>query len=356
MATKRGMCPYCRNNNYFLVNPEAVSCFCGTNIHQISPQDAIAKYDRYIDNLIYKANDTLELVGNANLAYQEYADVIELDEAITYPYFGRILSLIYMSKVRKSRLDDARLLFITGESQHFNKLSEVPLIVASIRKIARLCEDYLSRVYRQLTLKQFYYDSSCLTLYMKHVYEVMEFEKELLEYLTSIKKKFQSEKIDTVLNYLDEMIAEKERKLNDYEHVIISGEHYKVILPHDHQELSVELIPNKTTNTKTARYRLSTLDSGDKKKRYIKDVIFKDYTSIIGQRKRFLFYTITSSILCVGAGISAVFFYDNFILFISLLIGAGVLFLFAILTLIFFIIWSTKISKKKHNRENTLIH
>ena len=351
MATKRGMCPYCKNHNYFLVNPEAMSCFCGTNMHQISPAEAINKYNSYVDDLITKANDTLEVVGNSDLAYQEFADVIELDDSIIYAYLGRILCLIYMSKVRKSHINDARVLLETTAEESFRKTSDFPMVISFLRKIVKVTEEYLEGVYKKLSLKTYCYDKKCLKLYLTHVNEVKEFENSILEIVTSIKKKYSNEKVDILLNLLDELITSKERLLNE-EHILAQGEHYKVSKINPNCEVEIELIENKHTDTKLSRYRLSSLDSSNKKAKYIKDDVFKDYTAIIRSRKVVLAWFILFYIGTTFCGVSAFVFRANPVVFFTALGTGGALFVLGLIFMILYISWGVKIKKKKDRVES----
>ena len=352
MATKRGMCPYCKNHNYFLVNPEAMSCFCGTNMHQISPIEAINKYNSYVDELIAKANNTLEIVGNSELAYQEFADVIELDDSITYPYLGRILCLIYMSKVRKSHVNDARVLLETTAEEYFRKTSEFPMIIHFLKKIVKVTEEYLDGVHRKLSLKTYFYDLKCLKLYMTHVNAVKEFENSILEIVTAIKKKFVNEKVDFLLNFLDELITSKEFFLNDEEHILVSGEHYKVSEIKPNGEVEIVKIEDKHTDTKLTRYRLATLDSSNKKARYIRDVVFKDYTAIIRSRKVVLVWFILFYIFTAVCGVSSYLFIDNPLVLYTSIGAGGLSFIAATVLMILFVSWGAKIKKKKDRLES----
>ena len=352
MATKRGMCPYCKNHNYFLVNPEAMSCFCGTNMHQISPIEAINKYNSYVDELITKANNTLEIVGNSELAYQEFADVIELDDSITYPYLGRILCLIYMSKVRKSHVNDARVLLETTAEEYFRKTSEFPMIIHFLKKIVKVTEEYLDGVHRKLSLKTYFYDSRCLRLYLTHVNEVKEFENSILEIVTGIKKKFVNEKVDFLLNFLDELITSKDAFLKDEEHVLVYGDYYKMSEIKSNCEVEVAKVENKHIDTKLVRYRMASLDANNKKARYICDVVFKDYTAIIRSRKVVLVWSILFYLFMALCGVSGYLFSNNPIVFYSS-IGAGSLsFIAATVLMILFVSWGAKIKKKKDRLES----
>ena len=352
MATKRGMCPYCRNHNFFLVNPEAMSCFCGTNMHQLSPVEAIGTYNKYIDNMVEKAKYSLEAIGNAEQAYQEFADVIELDDSITYAYLGRILCLIFMSTLRKSYINDARLLLDTTAEERFKKTGEFPMIVSSIKEIVKVAEEYLSDVHKKLSLKTYFYDEKCLKLYLTRVNEVKNFENEALEVVTAIKKKYVNEKVDLLLNYLDEQITSKERLLSDYDHALVSGDYYVVSEIKDNGELVLQVVENKRMDTsKLQRYRMASLDSSNKKARYIKDDIFKDYTGLIRARRVIAPWFIICYVASVFCGISAFIFKDKPIVFYTATSVGAFMFILGFVFMILFISWGIKLKKKKEKVE-----
>ena len=353
MATKRGMCPYCRNKNYFLVNPEAMSCFCGTNMHQLSPVEAIGTYNKYIEDLLDKAKRSLQLVGNAEQAYQEFADVIEIDDSITYAYLGRILCLIFMSTIRKSFINDARLLLDTSAEEYFRKTSEYPMIITTIKEIVKIAEEYVSDIHKKLSLKTYFYDEKCLRIYLTRVNEVKNFENEALEVVTAIKKKFANEKVDLLLNFLDELITNKERILNDYDHILVSGDHYVVSEIKSNGELDIQVVENKKTDTtKLQRYRMASLDSSNKKARYIKDEVFKDYTGIIRARRVIAPWFVICYVASVFCGVSAFIFRHNPIVFYTAVATGGLMLILGLIFMIMFISWGIKLKRKKEKVEN----
>lgn len=356
MATKRGICPYCRINNIthsiFLVNPEASSCFCGANTHRINPQQAIDTYEAYIEKMIKKADDTLNVVCNPSLAYQEYADVIEIDDTYIRPYLGRILCLVYMSKVRKSHLIDAKTLLEVGLQKNFGKVDDSPVVFSHLRKITHVVEEYLNAVKRRLTFRIYYYDVDCLTLYLTHVAEARELENAIFEAVTSIKKKYQNEKVDTFLNYLDEKIAEKERILGDYSYLTVEGKSYKFAACDAEFKASItEETKKGVVDTKTSRYRMASLNSDDKEKRFIKDEVFKDYTKTIKAKKRSIFWFIFFYVAAITFAVSIYILRDYFISFILAIVATLLLLILGTIFLILAISFSAQISQKRRKLE-----
>lgn len=356
MATKKGICPYCKNNNIahsvFLVNPEASSCFCGTNMHQINPQEAIDAYESYINKMIKKADDTLNVVCNPSLAYQEYADVIEIDDEYIRPYLGRILCLVYMSKVRKSHLIDAKTLLEVGLQKNFGKVDDSPVVFSHLRKITHVIEEYLNAVKRRLTFRIYFYDVDCLKLFLTHVAEARELENSIFDAVTTIKKKYQNEKVDTFLNYMDEKIAEKERILSDYSFLTVEGKSYKFDKCDVEFKASVKEETKKgVVDTKTSRYRMASLNPEDKNLRFIKDEVFKDYTKIIKAKKRSTFFFIFFYVATITFGVSIYIIRDYFFSFIAAIVATGLLFILGTIFLIIAISFGAQISQKKRKLE-----
>ncbi|MCR4912062.1 MAG: hypothetical protein K5925_06090 [Bacilli bacterium] len=355
MATKRGLCPYCKINNIqhsiFLVNPEASSVFCGTNMHQINPIVAIRNYEHYMEKMIAKADNTLNVVCNPYLAYQEYADVIEIDDSYIEPYLGRLLCLVYMSKVRSSHLIDAKLLLEVGIEKNFTKISDAQLVFSFLRRIVKVTEEYLTAVRKRLTFRQFFYDTDCLKLYLTHVAEAKEFENVIYDATNVIKKKYENEKINTFLNYLAEKISEKEMYLGDYEFITVAGITYKYDKTNLDYSVEIKNCKKKTIDAKTSRYRMASLSPEAKNMRFIKDEVFKDYTSMIRAKKAAVVWFILFYIAFAACGACAYFFKDNFHLFIIFVAASGLLFVLGTVFLSLNISWSSQINKKKRKLE-----
>lgn len=356
MATKRGICPYCKNTNithsFFLVNPEATTVFCGTNMHQINPVDAINAYEACINKLIEKADNTLNVVCNPYLAYQEYADVIEIDDSYVRPYLGRILCLVYMSKVRKSHLLDAKTLLEVGLEKKLNNIEDAPVVFSHLRKIVHVVEEYLNAVKRKLTFRVYYYDVDCLTIYLTHVAEAKELENAVFEAVNDLKKKYDNSKIDTFLNYMDEKIAEKERILNDYSYVTVDGKTYKFDkCDADFRAIVKQDTKKGTIDTKTSRYRMATLKEGNKDLRYIRDEIFKDYTKTIKAKRRSTFWFIFFYIVALIFGASIYILKGEFYPFILAIVVTSILLILGTVFMALAISFSAQISQKKRKLE-----
>lgn len=353
MATKRGICPYCKNaninNSIFLVNPEAVNCFCGSNMHQITPKEAIDAYNKYIKDAIKEADDLLEITCDPNGAYEAYADIIDIDDSFVHAYLGRILCLIYLSKTRKSYLDEARILLETDfEKPIFSYLVNAPIIFSFFRMIVRVTEEYMLAVKKALTFKKYFYDTDCLELYLKHFVSSLELDKTLLDFSYEIQKKdSENHEYDAFIKFLEDKIREKEKTLNDHEFITTDGMSYKFYKVDTLGNAEAVILSKQPIDTKCSHYRMATLDKENKDLRYISDEIFKDYTKIIRARKIALVFMIIAYVLFALAGLFIYLFESRFTFFILSIVLAAILFITGTALLILILSWSGEINRKR---------
>ena len=353
MATKRGICPYCKNeyihNSIFLVNPEAVNCFCGSNMHQITPKEAIDAYNNYITNAVKKADEILEITCNPAAAYDAYAEVIDIDDSIIHAYLGRILCLIYMSKTRKSYLDEAKTLLETdSEKPFFLHLVNAPIVFEYFRRMVRVIEEYLFAVKKVLTFKKYFYDLDCLSLYLRHVYDAYNLQKCIFDLACEIQKKDpDNHGYDAFLKFLENKIREKERAINDYDYVTTDGVTHKFVKINYNHDAETVVLSKPLVDTKSSRYRMASLDKDNKKLRYIKDEIFKDYTDIIKARKVSIVFVIICTFVAVICGLGVYLFQDNFLFSILSIVGCAVTAIIAVILLVLVISWGSTINKKR---------
>ena len=354
MATKRGICPYCKNeyihNSIFLVNPEAVNCFCGSNMHQITPKEAIDAYNNYILKAIEKADRLLEVTCDPVGAYAAYGEIIDIDDTVLHAYLGRVLCLLYMSKTRKSYLAEARVLLEKdSDTNGITHLVNSPMVFSFFRKIVTVIEEYIQAVKKVLTFRKYFYDTDCLALYFTHIHDALILEESIYDFSTEIQDKDNgAHDYDAFIKVLEEKIKEKERILFEYDFVTTDGLTYKYVKPTVNNHSSeIVLLTNPMVDTKTSRYRMATLSPNDKNRRYITDEIFKDYTKVIKARKGCIAWSIVFYFLSLASGICVYLFKDVFLYFILAIVGTAIFFILGTIFLILIITWGYQISEKR---------
>lgn len=344
MATKKGLCPYCRtirvDRRIFPVNPEASTCFCPTCMREMEPKLAIEGYKEYLDSQLKIADKSLFVTCDPVLAYQQYASVIELEAKEAHALLGRILCLIYMGRVRKSYLKEA-LTLLEATSYEGCSINDFAFF---LKKINFALDEYDASLQKKLTFRSYYYDEECLKLYYSHFNDIILLKELLLEIAENIKKKATSQQNEVLINLLKHNLEEKRRILKQ-EVYTADGTSYKFDRINRGK---VELIKtNHDMETHLSRYRLATLDNNDKKNRHISDEIFKDYTKIARTKKLTLAFTIMFLIVTGGFVASAFFLKSDVWFFYSFLAAAGLSFIFTVLSFINHLVLRHVLNKRK---------
>ena len=351
MATRKGICPYCNiarfENRIFAVNPEATICFCPNCMREMEPGIAIKAYDKYIASLLNKADESLYMKCDPSSAYQDYADVIEVDNTVVEGYLGRLLSMIYMSKVRTNYLNEARTLLEDEVDDLFLKANVLDKFIPFLKKINRVLDDYYNVVSRRLAYhEKYFYDNACLSLYVKIAKQVFDFKNDLLKYSMIIRRKYSNQNIEVLINLLEQSIDSLER-LREKELCLATGVYYHLVKfkPDGNPEFE-KVEKRKASYNILRRIRFSSLEP-TKGKKLIKDDIFKNYTRVMKASKAAIFWYIFSYLVAIGAGVTAYLFFEDKMIFYIALIGAGLFFLLGTVFFILRLSWKKVVKKRR---------
>lgn len=350
MATKRGFCPNCNLKNrshYFDVNPDAKIVYCPCCMKQLNPEEAIKAYDKHVDSLLRFADFTLYEIGNPEQAYSAYAEILEFDSSNTLAFLGRLMCLLYMSKIRKSYIKDVAVMLEVEEDQ-YHKKEESAKYVQALMKMSNVVDLYRHILEKKLTLKSYFYDEDCLRLYLKHFNDINHFKETLLSEAKYIARRFDEQKAELLVNMLEIQIEEQTRLMNDSEYILVNGDHYKFDHMKRNGEVEITKLENKHTSTKLTRYRLASLEN-KQNYRYIKDIAFRNYTKVIFARKVAVWVLLIGFLLAAGAGVASYFFFGTDYIFYPIIAGGVVLFGLAIAFSILFVKWSRQLKHKKEN-------
>lgn len=344
MATQKGLCPYCQGKRFerrvFQVNPEAKTCFCPTCMKEMAPKLAIDGYNDHIKKLLEIADNTLFVTCDPVLAYQQYADVIELEPKEPHALLGRITCLVYMGKVRKTYLNEATTL-LENTSYEGVDLDEYSFF---LKKINFALDEYDEELKKKLTFKEFFYDLDCLKLYWSHLYEIIKMKQFVLSILKEIKKIHESHQTEVIINMLDHSIDEKDKILH-LDTFTADGKSYAYERIYNGR-VFVKMGKSEM-ETKLSRYRLSTLDETDKTKKYIDDEVFRDYTKIVTSKKVSLVISVLLYILMGGFIAAGIILKEDLMFFVPFMLSAGVLFGGATALLVLHLYWRLIIKKRK---------
>ncbi len=345
MATRKGLCPYCVTHRVdrriFPVNPEASTCFCPICMKEVEPKVAIEGYAELISKMLMKADNTLFVTCDPVLAYSQYASVIELEPKEAHALLGRILCLIYMSKVRKSYLAEAYTLL---ENTPYEGC-DIDDFIFFLKKINFALDEYEFAVKMKLTFRSYFYDVECLKLYWVHLRDTIKMKELILSIIKNIKKDHHSSQVEVMDNMLEHNIGEKKNELRT-DAYLCDGTPYRYVKTYNEKAV-IDFSTKKRINTHLNRFRLSSLNIDDKHKRYIKDQVFKDYTKVVQSQKVAFVFSIIFYILTAGGVASTVIFKDDPIFFYSFLGGSALLFIVATILFILSISWRVTLKKRR---------
>ena len=346
MATKNGVCPYCQFNRLdrriFPVNPDASTVFCPYCMRELNPTEAINSYNEIIKKMLDKADGTLFVACDPVLAYKQYAEVLEVEQKNPKALLGRILCLIYTSRIKRSYLVEASDLLneITYKGN-----DEVTTYVGFLKNINFALDEYDSALSKKLSFKGQYYDEECLKLYLKRLNEIIKFKEDILATLNKIKKDYVSQKNEVLINLIAHSVNEKENTLRTSK-FLITGIGYKVTRVGADKISITET--GETVETHYNKKGLYTLNENDKSKKLIPDRVFKDYTPIIKAKKASIYLLVICLLLAIaGAGAAYYFFNKNFTIFSVLIAAAGLAFAGSIILLVLHLVWKSILKKRK---------
>ena len=330
MATRKGICPYCNiariENRIFTVNPEAAICFCPNCMREVEPSAAIKAYDDYIVSLIDKADESLFMKCDPEAAYQDYAKIIETDPTVVEGYLGRLLSMVYMSKIRSNYLKEVSILLGEEAEAYFLKTNVLDKFVPFLKKINRVVDEYYSVCARRLSYRdKYFYDVSCLTTFLRRVDEIYEFKSDILKYCMVMRRKYSHQTVEVLINLLEQSLDKLER-LKERDFALASGVYFHLVEYKPDGEAVVEKVNNKKSASFNVlkKIRLHSLDPNAKGKKYINDVVFKNYTRVMKASKAAAFWYTFFFLLAAGAGVAAYFFFADKMVF-YILVAAGAL-------------------------------
>ncbi len=332
MGLKKGYCPYCKVNDnrdrVIEVNPEAKIFYCPNCLHALDPRAAVDDYNNFVTRLVVRADSTLKRFSEFSSAYQQYADILEVEPNNLDARIGRIIALLYLSSIRVSQITNAMILFRNEKAKYYHKSEQYDKLFSYIITINRILDEYHRRLFKRLTLKKRFYDAECIMIYFQRTKEIVDFKQEIIEELEYLCEKVSDrtkveqfiEKVSTNISHIESEIK------NEY----ISAEGYRyTLINFDQKGLPVFARSEKREAKNIYRIRYSTLDSSEKgKKVLISDAIFKDRTKI----NHFLKIILPIYLVSFGLAIclAAVGIYhaikQNFDLWYVFIIVAGVFF------------------------------
>ena len=268
MAMTKGYCTNCNKDNearrIFDVNSDAKVCYCPHCGKKYRPKIAIHNYKRVIDRYLRRANFFLRNVNETRDAYNLFAYILELEPQNKSAKLGRLLSLGYLSTVRRQRFLEVRDL-LDIEKELFHRPGIHDEYTEFLLSLAKCTEIYIVNVKKRLTMRGYYFDVDCVKTYYKHIRSIIELRRLIVSELSEIGEQKLSSDVNDSIKTLE----------NEYNNIIVTVDGWDHFLA-NFSKNGDPLITNgrRKIDTKLSRYRMSTLDVNNKQLNVIDDEAF----------------------------------------------------------------------------------
>ena len=292
MSMKKGYCTACKTRDeakhIFDVNSDSKVCYCPRCMKKYRPRVAIHNYERVINHYLRRANFFLKNAGEPKLAYSLFAYILELEPANKSAKLGRMLSLAYISTLRRNRFSEVKELMIIEKDQ-FRALGIRKEYIAYLLSLEHCLNTYINKVKKKLMFKGYFYDQDCFSLYLKHVHDVIELKRFIIAEFSAIDQ----EKMCAAIN---KTIKTLEGEYNKSVYVV-NGEELHLSNFTKEGEPLITAGKKKEMDPRLEKYRMSTLDPANKKLKVIKDSVFSQTPS----RLYFTYHLAIILVIVMGA-------------------------------------------------------
>ena len=347
-SLKKAYCPHCKTENeldrIFLVSPDAEVCYCPNCLREYRPRDVIDNYNYFMVNKITKAERLLYRETKFYEAYCAFGEIIEFDSSSCKARFGRILSLIFMSKLRKTNFANATLILQNEAEQYFRKMKDQTPYVKFLSRATAALDEYERRLHKKITIKERFYDEDCVALYYQRLYEIIEMKKVLLEELEKSWAKTSEDKTEHLIRSIKASISFLNVKFEDVS-VTTNGICYKVSKVTSPNNITVKSLAEHLYPIKN--YRVHKLVDNEKRGKLLSDKVFPDNSHINATLKMALPSMIIFYLAFVVSFVLTFITKNNEYDFILYII-AGCSLAVAITWMVLFIVWKAELSNRHH--------
>ena len=347
-SLKKAYCPHCKTENeldrIFSVSPDAEVCYCPNCMREYKPKEVIDNYNLFIVGKLTKADRLLYRDTRFYEAYCAYGDIIEFDSLAYKARFGRILALIYMSKLRKTNFTNAITLLDSEADQYFRKLKDQTPYVRFLNRANVALDEYFKRLHKKITVRERFYNEDCVGLYFQRLYEVLQVKKKVFEELQKSWAKTNEERTEHYIKTVEASINVLTVLFDDVV-ATANGNRYKVAKVTSAKQIVVANLEEKTTPI--AHYVVYKLNENEKRGKLLNDKVYPDNIHITALTKAALPLFVVFYALAIATFIGT-FLVKDHIYDLALYFTASGCLVFAITWMVLFIVWKSQLSKRHH--------
>ena len=200
MKKLKAYCTYCPKDigdkeRIFEYNKDTNFLVCPNCGKQLNPIEAHHAYLLFIRKQIHKADNYLDFYGQYNKAYQQYAYVLSIEDESIEARLGRILSLAYLSTLRKAYFLDCLTLFNTEKESYTYTQQDLLAFLYFAKNVNFMAKLYSTQIKKRLTTYRYFYDEECVKLYFQRIYELKMLMNGILDELVAIKEEISNNEV-----------------------------------------------------------------------------------------------------------------------------------------------------------------
>ena len=353
MALKRGFCVHCKGEEtlrLFDVNKESEVCYCPNCMAAMTPKEAIQNYRGLIEYHLKKASKALFEIGDYLKAYQTFAHIIDLDNTIKVAYFGRILSLVYLSTLRKGKINFANQLHRQEAKDLFHYQETVNEYFRFLTLLLDALDDYENRMKKIIQFRGMFYDTDCIVLYLQRLEDIRAY-KEFISSEANFFVEQNKEQYKLIINrvnldskHYERAFKENFLTIDGYSYIFsgFAGQTPTINLQFEEQVHKPHVIKNANLYPK------------DNKKTIIRDNVYQTNISLAILISLSIPLAIALSVLALGMVIASIFVTLEPVKLI-LVISAALLVMVSLGLVIANLISKNRLKKKYYNDTNPFI-
>ena len=358
MALKKGFCTHCKGDEsrrIFGVNKDAEVCYCPNCMAAMQPAEAIANYRGLIIHYLKKGSKALFETTQYLVAYQTFAHIIDINETIKVAHFGRVLSLVYLSSLRHSKIPFAMELHKQEASKWFHYTETVTECFHFMGLLIYALDTYEARLKKRITNHSgAFYDVDCVILYLKRLDEIREYK----EFIISEAEVFAENGKEQFKEIAERLERDKKHYIDAYKQIFHTVDGFSYTFQHfDNSRNPIGSIKNERPNVveddKKKKKRKIELYPKDGKKSLIKDELFANNLTL----SRLVMASIPVALLSFVAAL--VFLIVSFVVpIVGKIILLTLAVLLVVLSFVLFIlhfVWKNQHNKKYYKGTNPFI-
>ena len=354
MALKKGYCWHCKGEEYrriFTVNKDAEGCYCPNCMAAMTPKEAMENYRDLLRYHLKKGSTALFESTQYLSAYQSFAHVIDINPTVKVARFGRVLSLVYLSTLRKSKINFALSLHKQEAPKWYHYQETTDEYYHFLHLLLTALDKYETKMRRRITThNNIYYDLDCVTLYLERIKEIKEY-REFIKTEADIFIENGKPQFNEINARIEKAIKVEDRVLK--ERYVVADDYTYEFQKYDASGKPMLTIKDGHPNIDPKRKKVE-LYPKDNKKSAIKDELYMNNVALY----RFVEASIPVAIVFLSAAFTivmiSIFLPDkvmkilNFLVAIGLVLSAGLLF-------ILHLAWKNSLKKRFYNGINPFI-